>query len=134
MVSKRQTIVPSHDGRMYFNNNKRELVILSLQEEDEGELKVVAENQFGRDESSCSLTIFSYQQFDATRYNTRQESKHRNKENNKKDIIDNNNNNNNIQNTSSQIDEKTLTKIKSHRPSNKICWRQDLLNDSLHYL
>lgn len=52
-----QRIEPSTDGRVYFNNNKRELVILSLRSEDQGNLVVMARNKFGVDTSSSLLKL-----------------------------------------------------------------------------
>ena len=50
-------IKPTKDGRIYFGNNLRELVIKSLKAEDNGNLLVHAENKYGEMYTSSNLKI-----------------------------------------------------------------------------
>jgi Immunoglobulin I-set domain. len=52
-----QLIEPSVDGRVYFNEDRRQLVILYLTYEDEGTIEVVARNRFGSEKSKCDLRV-----------------------------------------------------------------------------
>ena len=49
------------NGRIYTTNNKKTLVILSLREEDHGQLVMVAENPFGKVKTKCRLSIYEDQ-------------------------------------------------------------------------
>lgn len=102
---------PSEDGRVYFNNNKRELVILSLRKEDQGELVVIAENKFGVDKSRCSLKLYSIKSTTAITTATVNTP------------------------TSLTKEDATTQTTASCKKSNFRChWRQDLLKDSTRYL
>ena len=46
------------NGRIYTTNNNKTLVILSLREEDHGQLMMVAKNPFGKDKTKCRLSIY----------------------------------------------------------------------------
>ena len=52
-----QLIQPTVDGRVYFNEDRRQLVILYLTYEDEGTIEVVAKNRFGSEKSKCDLRV-----------------------------------------------------------------------------
>ena len=46
------------NGRIYTTNNNKTLVILSLREEDHGQLVMVAKNPFGKEKTKCRLSIY----------------------------------------------------------------------------
>lgn len=52
-----QLVEPTSDGRIYFSNNKRQLVILYMTSQEEGLLEVTARNKFGWEKSQCALTL-----------------------------------------------------------------------------
>ena len=50
-------IEPTLDGRVYFTEDRRQLVVTYLTYEDEGTIEVIAHNRFGSERSRCSLRI-----------------------------------------------------------------------------
>ena len=47
----------STNGRIYFKNGNKEIVILSLSEDDQGTLIMVAKNRFGKAKTTCKLNL-----------------------------------------------------------------------------
>ena len=50
-------IEPTLDGRVYFAEDRRQLVVSYLTHDEEGTIEVIARNRFGSERSRCSLSI-----------------------------------------------------------------------------
>lgn len=68
------------DGRFYYKDSRKTLVILSLREEDHGELVMVARNKFGKSTTKCNLTVLDT---DFNARNTNKELTHKTKNKNR---------------------------------------------------
>ena len=52
-----EIIEPTLDGRVYFTEDRRQLVVAYVTHEDEGTVEVIARNRFGSEHSRCTLRI-----------------------------------------------------------------------------
>ena len=48
---------PTKDGRIVFENKKRELKILTVSKRDAGNITCIVQNRFGIDSTTCALKI-----------------------------------------------------------------------------